>query len=114
MAARPRSESTSVRSAVAVYPNCSGHTTMTIPMPILMLLGGSDDIAIPSVCEDLVDSVPIKQHITIRNYSGARHGFDILDAPPMLDCCGGRTIGYQQVAADASWQAILMFLSRSD
>ena len=110
----PRSETTSVRSAIAVYPNCSGHTTLTIPMPILMLLGGSDDIAIPSVCEELVRSVPIKQHITIENYSGARHGFDILDAPPMLGCCGGKTIGYQQVAADASWQAILKFLARSD
>jgi len=110
----PRSEATSVRSAVAVYPNCSRHTTLTIPMPILILLGGSDDIAIPSVCEELVDSAPVKQHITVENYPGARHGFDILDAPPILDCCGGRTIGYQQVAAQASWQAILKFLAPPD
>jgi len=61
----PRSEATSVRSAVAVYPNCSRHTTLTIPMPILILLGG-------------------------------------------------RTIGYQQVAAEASWQAILKFLAPPD
>ena len=108
----PRSESTNVRSAIAVYPNCSRLTTMTIPMSILMLLGGSDDIAIPSVCEELVRSIPIERYITIENYAGARHGFDILDAPPILDCCGGRTIGYQQVAADASWQAILNFLTQ--
>jgi len=110
----PRSEATSVRSAVVVYPNCSRHTTLTIPMPVLMLLGGSDDIAIPSVCEELVDSVPINQLVTVVNYPGARHGYDIQGAPPILDCCGGRTIGYQQVAADASWQAILKFLARSD
>ena len=110
----PRSEATSVRSAVAVYPGCSGHTTLTIPMPILMLLGGSDEIAIPSVCEELVDSAPIKQHITVENYPGARHGFDIQDAPPILESGGGRTIGYQQEAAEASWQAILEFLRGSD
>jgi len=110
----PRSEAISVRSAVAVYPSCSRHTTLTIPMRVLLLLGGSDDIAIPSTCEELADSVPIKQYITVENYPGARHGFDILDAPSVLDCCGGRTIGYQQAAANASWQAILKFLARSD
>ena len=110
----PRSEATSVRSAVVVYPGCSGHTNLTISMPILMLLGGSDDIADPSVCEELVRSVPIQRHITVENYSGARHGFDILDAPPMMHCCGGKTIGYQQEAAEKSWQAILDFLSGSD
>ena len=110
----PRSEATSVRSAVAVYPVCSGHTTLTIPMPILMLLGGSDDIATPSACEELVDSVPIKQHIKVVRYPGARHGFDIADAPPVLDEGNGKTIGYQQEAAEASWQAILEFLSGSD
>jgi len=110
----PRSEATSVRSAVVVYPGCSGHTTLTIPMPILMLLGGGDDIAIPSVCEELVDSAPIKQHITVELYPGARHGFDIQDAPPILASGGGRTIGYQQEAAEESWQAILEFLGGPD
>ena len=36
----PRSEATSVRSAIAVYPSCSRHTTLTIPIPTLILLGG--------------------------------------------------------------------------
>ena len=110
----PRSESASVRTAVTVYPSCSGHTTLTIPIPILILLGGSDDIAIPTVCEELVDSAPIKQRITVANYPGARHGFDIQDAPPILASGGGRTIGYQQEAADASWVAILQFLAMSE
>jgi dienelactone hydrolase len=110
----PRSEATGVRSAIAVYPQCRGNTTLTIPMPILMLLGGSDDIAIPSVCEELVDSVLIKQHITVENYPGARHGFDVQDAPPMLESGNGRTVGYQKEAAEASWQAILEFLRVSE
>ncbi len=110
----PRSEATSVRSAIAVYPGCSGHTTLTIPMPLLMLLGGNDDIAMPSVCKQLVESVPIKQHITVESYPGARHGFDILGAPAVLDSGSGKTIGYQQEAAEASWQAILEFLRGFD
>ena len=110
----PRSEATSVRSAVAVYPGCSGHTTLTISMPILMLLGGSDDIADPSICENLVDSAAIKQQITVESYPGARHGFDIADAPPVLDIGNGMTVGYQKEAAEASWLAILQFLEKSD
>jgi dienelactone hydrolase len=110
----PRSEAETVRSTIAVYPGCSGLETLTIPIPLLMLLGGGDDIAIPSVCEELVDSVPIKQHITVERYPGARHGFDILDAPSVLDEGNGNRIGYQQEAAEASWLAILQFLAVSD
>ena len=110
----PRSGSTSVVSAIAIYPNCSGHTILTIPIPILMLLGGSDDIADPTLCENLVDSVAIKQQVTVDSYPGARHGFDIEDAPSVLDIGNGMTVGYQKEAADASWAAILQFLAMSD
>ncbi len=103
-----------MRSAVAVYPGCSGHTTLTIPMPILMLLGGSDDITDPSICENLVDSAAIKDQIEVENYPGARHGFDVSDAPSVLDIGNGMTVGYKKEAADASWLAILQFLSVSN
>lgn len=107
----PRSEATSVRSAIAVYPACSGHTNLTIPMPILILLGGGDDIADPSICENLIDSATTKDQIEVQIYPGARHGFDILDAPTVLDIGNGMTVGYQKEAADASWLAIMRFLS---
>jgi dienelactone hydrolase len=110
----PRSEANSVRSAIAVYPPCNKHKNMDIYMPVLMLLGGSDDIADPNICEDLVGSVAIEQQITLANYPGARHGFDIVDAPSELDIGNGMTVGYQKAAAEASWAAILQFLAMSE
>lgn len=110
----PRSEATSIQSAIAVYPPCDRHEDLNINMPVLMLLGGSDDIADPVNCENLVNSVAIAQQITLANYPGARHGFDIQDAPPVLDIGNGMSIGYQQEAAAASWATILQFLTVSE
>lgn len=107
----PRNEAPNVRSAIAVYPPCNKQKTLSISMPVLVLLGGSDDIADPTICEKLVASAAIEQQITVNNYPGARHGFDIEDAPPMLDIGNGMTIGYQKEAADASWVSILRFLA---
>jgi len=110
-----RTDTASVRSAIVVYPaGCDEHTSLTMSMPLLMLLGGSDDIAAPSNCETLADSVATRQLITVDKYPGARHGFDIVDAPPVLDIGNGMTIGYQKEAADASWSAIMRFLAASD
>ncbi len=107
----PRNEATSVRSAIAVYPSCNRHENLSISMPVLMLLGGSDDIADPTICKNLVNSVAIKQQITVDSYPGPRHGFDVEDAPPVLDIGNGMTVGYQKEAAEASWVAILQFLA---
>ncbi len=104
----------SVRSATAIYPPCDRQTSLRTSVPILILLGGSDDIADPSSCENLVNSVPDNQQITVRRYPGARHGFDIEAAPAMLDIGNGLTVGYQRDAATASWTALLRFLSISE
>ncbi len=107
----PRHGATSVRSAIAIYPPCNRHKDLSVAIPVLMLLGGSDDIADATTCEDLVESAHIKHQITVDNYPGARHGFDIEGAPPMLDIGNGMTVGYQKEAADASWLAIVQFLT---
>lgn len=72
---------------------------------LLKLLGGADDITDALLCEDLVAASPTRSLITVRRYTGARHGVDIVEAPPVLEIGGGMTIGHQPEAAEAAWRA---------
>ena len=110
----PRESAKKLKSAIAVYPGCEEAADLTIKIPILMLLGGADDIAEPTTCEELVRIAAAKDQIDLKIYPGARHGFDIEDAPPFIDIGGGMTVGYQRAASEASWKEILSFLDRSD
>ena len=107
-----RSQTGTVRSAVAVYPGCHGRKALTNAVPLLVLLGGADDIADPDLCEALVAESPTKDLITLHRYPGARHGFDIMAAPEVLAIGNGMTIGFQQRAAEQAWLEMLRFLSR--
>lgn len=99
-----------VRGAIAVYPGCGGREPIEADIPLLMLLGSADDIAEPEECEELVARSPSRHLITVKSYEGARHGFDIEDAPEVLDIGNGMTVGYQKHAAEAAWQETLAFL----
>ena len=107
----PRSESATVRSVVSIYPGCSNRSPLTNRIPLLLLLGDADDIADPVLCSNLIEASKVKSLIEVRHYPGARHGFDIEDAPPVLEIGGGMTIGYQRAAAEASWREVLSFLA---
>jgi dienelactone hydrolase len=107
----PRSQENAVRSAITVYPDCDGRKALTNTTPHLMLLGDADDIALPAMCEALVARSPTRQNIRLEQYPGARHGFDVSDAPPVLNIGNGLTAGYSKSAAEASWQDILAFLT---
>lgn len=107
----PRTQARAVQSAIAVYPGCFDREPLTNRVPLLLLVGDADDIADPSICEELVAKSTTKPMITVHSYPGARHGFDISDAPPVLDIGNGMTIGFQQSAAEAAWREILAFLS---
>ncbi len=108
---RPLPDPVLVRSAVAVYPACSRTQTLRASIPLLMLLGGADDIAIPETCEALVERTSTPSMIDVRNFPGARHGYDIEDAPSRVDIGGGMTIGFHREAAEETWRMILSFLS---
>ena len=106
----PRSEASSVKSVAAVYPQCRDRQLLDISVPVLLLLGGADDIADPLLCDALVDISPIKELITVRHYPGVRHGFDIQGAPFVLDIGNGMTVGYQETAANAAWNELTKFI----
>lgn len=103
-------DSTVARGAVAIYPDCDGKPTIQAQIPLLMLLGSADDIAEPEECEELVERSSSQSLINVRVYEGARHGFDIEDAPEVLEIGGGMTVGYQEDAAREAWQEALAFL----
>jgi dienelactone hydrolase len=107
----PRTELQSVRSVVAVYPGCSNRSQLTNKVPLLVLLGGADDIAVPSRCEDLLATSGLGELVEVHRYDGARHGFDIQAAPSILEIADGKSIGYQSAAAEASWEEIMRFLA---
>ena len=100
-----------VQSAAVVYPSCPGEGSLTNPVPLLMLLGGADDIAEPDRCEELVARSRQGRNVTVHRYPGARHGYDIEGAPPVLEIGNGMTVGFQKEAADATWREILAFLT---
>ncbi len=101
-----------VRTAIAVYPGCGASGVWTSSLPVLMLLAGADDIALPSVCNALVESLPDNADARVYSYPGARHGFDMTEGPAMLPIGGGLTVGRDPAAGREAWRRILMFLTR--
>jgi dienelactone hydrolase len=108
-----QSEATPVRSVIGVYPGCGDQRSLTTHVPLLLLLGGADDIADPRICERLLAESSAASEITVHVYPGARHGFDVSAAPPVLDIGGGMTIGYQPAAAESAWREIFAFFKKA-
>jgi len=106
----PAEASSSFRSAVAFYPGCAAPRPWSTEVPVLMLLGGLDDITPPDVCEQLVESVLHRESVELHRYSEARHGFDVEGAPAVISTGRGTTIGYNDGAALAAWAEVFRFL----
>jgi dienelactone hydrolase len=106
------------RAAVAFYPGCEGELRRGYEpaVPLLMLLGGSDDWTPPQPCRDLAAAVP-GPLVKLVTYPGAVHGFD--GEPPVRlrrDVPGGARpgqgvhVGGQPAARAASREHLLDFL----
>jgi dienelactone hydrolase len=100
-----------VRSAVAVYPGCSASKPWKSSLPVLILIGESDDIALPSICHSLIQSLSDKTNVSVISYQNARHGFDLSEGPKVLPVGTGMTIGRNKKAGEQAWQAIVKFLN---
>ena len=106
-------EPSGVLSAVAIYPGCSASGPWKSSLPLLMILGEADDIALPSVCNDLVISLPNKTNVQVKSYPGARHGFDMTEGPTILSVGNGLTIGRNSKAGNNAWKEIFNFLKNN-
>ena len=108
--ANQNSKQASVRTATTIYPGCTQSDAWKSTLPVLMILAGADDIALPSVCNTLIQSLPDSTDVHVQIYEGARHGFDFTEGPTILSVGNGLTIGRNVKAGNKAWQEIFTFL----
>ncbi|HKU05591.1 MAG TPA: dienelactone hydrolase family protein [Bradyrhizobium sp.] len=80
----PRGKEPDYRTAIAFYPECriSSRTGWSTRVPMLLLIGASDDIASPPLCKQMVDGARGRSALTrIVVYPGAPHDFDRANLP---------------------------------
>ncbi len=110
-----RLSSLGVRAAIAYYPANETGAKIKTPVPLLLLIGGADDVT-PKA--DLLRSLPdpVSPLIQVRSFEGAQHGFDItsLRQPktvrPLLFIGPKATFAYNENAAKAASAALGAFL----
>ena len=100
-----------VATVAAYSPNCSLVDPWSATVPVLMLLGGADNVAPPVYCRNLVRDSAAAMHVTFEEYENAYHGFDDEDLPPKEQYSFG-TMGYHPEAAEKAWNALTDFLVR--
>ncbi len=105
---------------VGYYPHCAyQYRSPESPgVPMLMLLGGSDNITLPQICQDYGDRLKAKgANLKVVVYPGAYHAFDYASAAgkvvasqelPNLSKCQDRVL---QIQEDGGWFAT--WLNRS-
>ncbi len=104
------SKSPEVAGAVTVYPGCDTRGPWSTDVPVLVILAGADDIALPEPCEAILRNLPDGKQVQVLRYAGARHGFDMTEGPEILAIGGGMTVGRDPAAGEAAWEEILDFL----
>jgi dienelactone hydrolase len=103
---------TPAAGAIAVYPECDSRGPWTSAVPVLVLLGEADDIALPERCDEIHRRLPEGTDVQVRRYSAARHGFDMTEGPEHLELGGGLTVGRNTTAGAEAWEEIFEALSR--
>jgi dienelactone hydrolase len=102
--------SPAVAGAVAFYPECRSRDVWSSTIPVLVLLGESDDITPPETCDKILRRLPVGTQVTSRRFAGARHGFDFTEGPEVLSIGGGMTVGRNANAGAKAWKEIFAFL----
>lgn len=105
--AKPPQGQLSFSRAVVYYPDCRVLEPWKTTRPVLMLLGGGDDMTPARLCEEAVKGVTT---VKIVVYPGALHAFDVPDLPARMKL-GFATIGYQPEATAAARKEVEQFLA---
>jgi dienelactone hydrolase len=95
--------------AVVYYPDCRTLEPWKSTLPVLMLLGGSDDMTPPALCEEGARRSAPPGTVKIVVYPGAQHAFDVPELSAKVRY-GLGTIGYHPQVAVAAWEEVQRFL----
>lgn len=102
-----------VTGVVGIYPECDSRGPWKTSLPVLLLLGAADDIALPERCDRIAAELPRQASLRLRRFEGARHGFDLTEGPEVLDIGGGFTVGRNDEAGRAAWIEVFRFLGNA-
>ena len=95
--------------AVVFYPDCRALPPWKASLPLLMLLGGDDDMTPAKLCQEAASRSAVPAAAKVLVFPGALHGFDIPDLPAKKRY-GFATIGYHREAATAAQKEVEEFL----
>jgi dienelactone hydrolase len=95
--------------AIVHYPDCRALDPWKTAVPVLMLLGGDDDMTPAKTCQEVAKRVAVPAMVKIVVYPGALHAFDVPELPARMRY-GFGTIGYHPDAAASAQKEVEQFL----
>jgi dienelactone hydrolase len=95
---------------IAYYPYCTRVAPWKARLPVLLLVGGDDDIARTALCQEAAKQSAAPRMVKIVVYPGAQHAFDMSELPPAKMKGALGTLGYHPQAAAAAWEEVQRFL----
>jgi dienelactone hydrolase len=98
-----REKETPFRAAIVFYPSCR-RPFAAIKVPLLILIGESDDWTPASRCIDMMPKGHASSEVILKVYPGAFHGFDTLGANSNVR--GSRGMHHIQYQAEADADSI--------
>jgi dienelactone hydrolase len=98
--------------AVVYYPDCRALEPWKTMLPVLMLLGGDDDMTPAKPCQEAAKGVAVPASVKIVVYPGALHGFDVPELPAKMRY-GFASVGYNPEAAASARKEVEQFLRAS-
>lgn len=100
-----------LRSAVALYPDCSDLRPWRAAIPAFVVLAANDTIQPPERCQHLFALEAADTEVRV--YSNSHHGFDMSELPtritPTLP-----PLAYNEATAAAAWSDISNFLNAAE